>query len=47
MLKKSDLSDDAKEKLETIHNSGVKLLNFTNELLDFSKIEAGDGGSTF
>jgi two-component system sensor histidine kinase BarA len=41
MLKKSDLSDDAKEKLETIHNSGVKLLNFTNELLDFSKIEAG------
>ncbi|WP_372713476.1 sensor histidine kinase, partial [Ilyobacter sp.] len=41
MLKKSDLSDDTKEKLETIHNSGVKLLNFTNELLDFSKIEVG------
>jgi len=41
MLKKSELSDYTKEKLETIHNSGVKLLNFTNELLDFSKIEAG------
>jgi two-component system sensor histidine kinase BarA len=41
MLKKSELSDDTKDKLETIHNSGVKLLNFTNELLDFSKIEAG------
>ena len=30
-----------KEKLEIIHTSGVKLLNFTNELLDFSKIESG------
>lgn len=27
----------SKEKLEIIHTSGVKLLNFTNELLDFSK----------
>ena len=31
----------SKEKLEIIHTSGVKLLNFTNELLDFSKIESG------
>lgn len=31
----------SKEKLEIIHASGVKLLNFTNELLDFSKIESG------
>lgn len=30
-----------KEKLEIVHTSGVKLLNFTNELLDFSKIESG------
>lgn len=30
-----------KDKLDIIHTSGVKLLNFTNELLDFSKIEAG------
>ena len=30
-----------KEKLEIIHTSGVKLLNFTNELLDLSKIESG------
>ena len=37
-----DIDDPSyKEKLEIIHTSGVKLLNFTNELLDFSKIESG------
>ena len=37
-----DIEDPSyKEKLEIIHTSGVKLLNFTNELLDFSKIESG------
>jgi two-component system sensor histidine kinase BarA len=41
LLKKSDLDSDVKDKLQTIHTSGIKLLNFTNELLDFSKIVAG------
>lgn len=41
LLLKEDLAPDIKEKLDIIHTSGVKLLNFTNELLDFSKIELG------
>lgn len=41
LLLKENVSSDIKEKLEIIHTSGVKLLNFTNELLDFSKIELG------
>ncbi len=41
LLKKSELSPKVKDKLQIIHTSGLKLLNFTNELLDFSKIEAG------
>lgn len=36
-----NLTADTANKLEIIHNSGVKLLNFTNELLDFSKIISG------
>ncbi len=41
LLLKESINDEFKEKLEIIHTSGVKLLNFTNELLDFSKIELG------
>lgn len=41
LLLKEDVESDFKEKLDIIHTSGVKLLNFTNELLDFSKIELG------
>lgn len=36
-----NLSADTSDKLEIIHSSGIKLLNFTNELLDFSKIISG------
>ena len=41
LLLKEETNFSLKEKLEIIHTSGVKLLNFTNELLDFSKIESG------
>lgn len=41
LLLKEDVSPEFKEKLDIIHTSGVKLLNFTNELLDFSKIALG------
>jgi len=41
LLKKYNLDLEAKNKLQTINTSGIKLLNFVNELLDFSKIEAG------
>ena len=41
ILAKEINNPSSKEKLEIIHTSGVKLLNFTNELLDFSKIESG------
>lgn len=41
LLLKENVDPDFKEKLDIIHTSGVKLLNFTNELLDFSKIELG------
>lgn len=41
LLLKEDVAPEFKEKLDIIHTSGVKLLNFTNELLDFSKIELG------
>lgn len=41
LLLKEEITPEFKEKLEIIHTSGVKLLNFTNELLDFSKIELG------
>ena len=41
ILAKEINDPSSKEKLEIIHTSGVKLLNFTNELLDFSKIESG------
>lgn len=41
LLLKEYPNSEIKEKLDIIHTSGVKLLNFTNELLDFSKIESG------
>jgi len=41
ILAKEINDPSSKEKLEIIHTSGIKLLNFTNELLDFSKIESG------
>lgn len=41
LLLKEYSNSSIKDKLEIIHTSGVKLLNFTNELLDFSKIESG------
>lgn len=42
LLKDSEtLSSETFNKLEIIHNSGLKLLNFTNELLDFAKIISG------
>ena len=41
ILAKEINDSSSKEKLEIIHTSGIKLLNFTNELLDFSKIESG------
>ena len=41
ILAKEINNPSLREKLEIIHTSGVKLLNFTNELLDFSKIESG------
>lgn len=42
LLNEKDYSREISRKyLDVIHNSGIKLLNFTNELLDFSKIEAG------
>ena len=41
LLLKEYPNSEIKDKLDIIHTSGVKLLNFTNELLDFSKIESG------
>lgn len=41
LLLKEYSDSSIKDKLDIIHTSGVKLLNFTNELLDFSKIESG------
>jgi PAS domain S-box-containing protein len=36
-----DLSDEAMEDVEAIHNSGKHLLSLINEILDMAKIEAG------
>ena len=35
------LTDEKRQKLSMVHNSGELLLNILNDILDFSKIEAG------
>lgn len=42
LLANSPLSDEQKEYVETIQNSGDALLSLINDILDFSKIEAGE-----
>lgn len=37
-----ELSEDAEEDVEAIHNSGKHLLSIINEILDLAKIEAGE-----
>jgi len=41
LLMRSDLSDQQREYVETMHGSGLSLLKIINSVLDFSKIEAG------
>jgi PAS domain S-box-containing protein len=41
VLADTSLSDEQKQYLEVIKNSGDKLLNIINDILDMSKIEAG------
>lgn len=41
LLKTDNSATENSKHLNTIYNSGLKLLTLTNELLDFSKIEAG------
>ena len=37
----TDLDDEQREYLETVHTSSIALLRVINDILDFSKIEAG------
>ncbi len=41
LMKRSPLSDDQKEMVATIQDSGEALLSLINDILDISKIEAG------
>lgn len=41
LLVGTDLNDEQRSFVETIHNSGESLLTIINEILDFSKIESG------
>jgi signal transduction histidine kinase len=38
---KSDLSDQEKQNIETVHRNALRLLKLVNTLLDFSRIESG------
>lgn len=41
LLRDTELSDEQRDMLDIIHNSGKTLLKLLNDILDFSKIEAG------
>lgn len=41
LMKRSPLSEDQKEMVATIQDSGRALLSLINDILDISKIEAG------
>ncbi len=41
LLNVDDVQGESKERLETIHNSGMTLLGLVNDILDISKIESG------
>jgi signal transduction histidine kinase/DNA-binding response OmpR family regulator/uncharacterized membrane protein affecting hemolysin expression len=44
LLRLTDLDDDQRNMLTTVHESALSLLTIINDILDFSKIEAGKLG---